>query len=530
MQQSSADDSDCHSDIENQQTSTTLNTRTTSKLQRNGSKQQNKTRVGNRDLVVGKDLVEMRDSTELYNNQQYEEVYQRLQEDGFVLLRGIIDQEKALAARHALINHLDQKNAIKHTDDTTQQPLSTYDAYIAPIPNQPNPNKLFPGWTIDAINGYVIGNKETTDNKAQKHWHSLAQSSGVRGVYASSDLQQMYNNVFVQGTQTECQKLKAQRKVVMQPDCTWLRMKGQGEVTAEHADYYYFKKATTMFSEHWSATPQQKAAQKCDTEACKTCKRSDDESNLLICDLCESLYHTSCLTPAVKLAEVSDGEWHCPSCADAPFPFYTCWTALGNVTAEGGSLCMAPGTHRLGKYNQPSRAELLPGEYTKKVENSIVWQTPSSLQPGDVIMFNIKTIHAATKNSANRFRLSLDTRLAVQTEYNTTKQQSSTKQEAIVADKKSQIKAMKPAKAIDSVVTGSFDEAAAKRRAERATTKLADDVQVPIEALKPTLLPLSKGKKRAAPLATVVIEPARPVTDGSLNNLTRRKRVKVSST
>jgi ectoine hydroxylase-related dioxygenase (phytanoyl-CoA dioxygenase family) len=39
------------------------------------------------------------------------------------------------------------------------------------------------------------------------------------------------------------------------------------------------------------------------------------------------------------------------------------------------------------------------------------WQIPRTMRAGDVILFNIKTVHAATRQMNDRVRLSMDTRV-----------------------------------------------------------------------------------------------------------------------
>ena len=33
---------------------------------------------------------------------------------------------------------------------------------------------------------------------------------------------------------------------------------------------------------------------------CETCKKFNDDENMLICDICEDTYHTYCLSPPLK--------------------------------------------------------------------------------------------------------------------------------------------------------------------------------------------------------------------------------------
>ncbi|GAV78749.1 Bromodomain domain-containing protein/PHD domain-containing protein/MBD domain-containing protein/FYRC domain-containing protein [Cephalotus follicularis] len=45
---------------------------------------------------------------------------------------------------------------------------------------------------------------------------------------------------------------------------------------------------------------------------CKVCGVDKDDDNVLLCDTCDSEYHTYCLNP--PLARIPEGNWYCPSC------------------------------------------------------------------------------------------------------------------------------------------------------------------------------------------------------------------------
>jgi hypothetical protein len=47
-------------------------------------------------------------------------------------------------------------------------------------------------------------------------------------------------------------------------------------------------------------------------QVCEACHDDADDENLLLCDTCDSGYHTYCLKP--KLTRIPSGEWHCPKC------------------------------------------------------------------------------------------------------------------------------------------------------------------------------------------------------------------------
>ncbi|CAN6448676.1 unnamed protein product [Victoria cruziana] len=48
---------------------------------------------------------------------------------------------------------------------------------------------------------------------------------------------------------------------------------------------------------------------------CKVCGIDKDDESVLLCDTCDSEYHTYCLSP--PLARIPEGNWYCPSCISA---------------------------------------------------------------------------------------------------------------------------------------------------------------------------------------------------------------------
>ncbi|CAJ0942984.1 unnamed protein product, partial [Mesorhabditis belari] len=56
--------------------------------------------------------------------------------------------------------------------------------------------------------------------------------------------------------------------------------------------------------------------------ACQVCRTSDNEDQLLLCDLCDLGYHLYCFRPVLK--QVPEGEWYCPKCKEAASGKPTC--------------------------------------------------------------------------------------------------------------------------------------------------------------------------------------------------------------
>jgi ectoine hydroxylase-related dioxygenase (phytanoyl-CoA dioxygenase family) len=85
----------------------------------------------------------------------------------------------------------------------------------------------------------------------------------------------------------------------------------------------------------------------------------------------------------------------------------TCWIPLGNYTKEGSTLCICEGSHHLNMLHQQSGEEL-PSEFNVQ-DSKWIWRT-TNVNIGDCIIFDIRSVHASTKNQTNTYRLSMDTR------------------------------------------------------------------------------------------------------------------------
>ena len=182
-------------------------------------------------------------------------------------------------------------------------------------------------------------------------------------------------------------------KIKLLPECTWLRMMSKNESTDIHADYSYFKQATNIFSTN--------------IRGMTTTKQKDN-----ICALCDKIItFKDKLDPKQGDGYGNDGEQHCITCCNKPFSFYTCWIPLQNLKPENSVLCILPKTHQLKGYEKPlGQRGLVPSEFNIKNHQ---FHIPTNIEIGDMIIFNIKTIHAATLNLQNFFRLSMDTRVYI---------------------------------------------------------------------------------------------------------------------
>lgn len=236
-------------------------------------------------------------------------------------------------------------------------------------------------------------------DSATEAWREIGNSQALTDVYNGEALHSFYSKLF--GSAHNNQHTDNHTTF---PSCTWLRAKGANEVTAEHADYYYFRENTEMFKSSWDGEKQE------DNDNCSACNTLTTQGDRVTCTLCNVTTHYFCTSPALRSNRVK-GEYHCNSCADTAYPYWTCWVSLGSADRETGRLCVVPGSHSaLTGYNRPSRSGLLPGGYSKSFAAKSIWRT-TEFGPGDIVLFNMKLVHAATEHRSQTFRISLDTRV-----------------------------------------------------------------------------------------------------------------------
>jgi hypothetical protein len=301
------------------------------------------------------------------------------------------------------------------------------------IINKPNEG----GWTVDAQTGGFVFNREA--ESAISGWKKLGNSKAVTSVYQGQDLEQLYAALFGRKRSVLQAKIQSENTSFdeasvdqidgykMLPEVTWMRAKGKGEVTAEHVDYYYFKNNTSVFKNNVHPIVEWKNRQAKAPKICVLCKvnesKQKDDDELLMCTLCNRSFHLSCLhlkksqivgVSGLYGEEKDEGEWHCKECASQPMDVFTCWISLGDYTSSNSSLCVLPKSHRLlNNFFAPLKGNLLPGDYPGLQKNAALfhWQR-AAVGLGDIILFNVKTVHGASKNTSDSFRLSMDTRVA----------------------------------------------------------------------------------------------------------------------
>ncbi len=191
-----------------------------------------KLKVGNHSLVWDKTLVPMTDSTDSYNKGLFSALREQLQHDGFLFIRNIIPYEDIYSARLTILSHLQSKGVIKEGTTLLQGIMS-------------EKQMKMPGWTIDATTGGIVDKREADSEISE--WKRIGTSTAVTNIYNGSALKKFYQNIFQEDSDSTIHAF---------PECTWIRAKGAGELTNEHADYYYFRSKTDMFSSTWNPEKQ----------------------------------------------------------------------------------------------------------------------------------------------------------------------------------------------------------------------------------------------------------------------------------
>lgn len=287
--------------------------------------------VGTRVLEEGKTLYPILDSTDIYLKGDGDELRSRLERDGYIFVRGLVQQKTAVVAQMKLLHHLKSKGLL-HTSASINEGRMIV-------------NRI-KGFVVDAESGGVVGDREPECTFAD--WKKIGNSNELISCYAGSDLERFCDLLFGSNS-------KNKKCFDLLPSCTWMRMKGSGETTVEHADLFYFKENTNIFSTHWPTKYFPKAS--FDHSTCHICQQSDKVGIKIFCDLCKRGFHGSCLKPKVTQSQLKQThEWFCSHCIEQPFNFYTCWINLGNCSTinEGGSsLCLVPGSHKIPGFNKP---------------------------------------------------------------------------------------------------------------------------------------------------------------------------------
>lgn len=255
-------------------------------------------KMGKHEMEFGsKYLGLLRDSNDILNDVQA--LHARMDEDGYLLLRGLQKRSNVEAARHMLIENLDKNGQI---------------------------DRDFP--VMDAVVKKGSGGKFLGGAQAITHTPEFL------GVVDSPEIMGFFDRYFGEKSLTF--------------DFKWLRAVGPGDNTGAHYDVVYMGRGS--------------------------------------------------------------GRLH------------TCWTPLGDIPLELGTLAVLSGSHKLEAYRKLRETYGKMDVDRDKVQGSFSnnpiemvdrfggqWLT-GEFQMGDVMIFGMFTMHGSINNMTNRYRLSCDTR------------------------------------------------------------------------------------------------------------------------
>jgi len=372
-----------------------------------------------------KQVTEMLDSNELYEKRNFSELRKKLEMEGYLFIRSVIPKQLILDARHAMLTQAAKDGSIVVNEQT-------------PLNNgrmSKQGTKFAAGYCVDGITGSETNERANIDVDA---WSELGPSAVCQHVYNGEHLQKFWKSLFGE---------QATNPLVKQ---TFLRLMGNSG-TVQHADYYYFKRDTHVFSGRDGRAAQLEMEQylkanhlwdsqlyemdeydnsKREKRRMDELKEEDEDaeddgddpniaknSDTLVCAICRSVYDKSELDEVrrnrlnTKEADFGiEGEWHCPVCALKPLSIYTTWISLSQLKSPKDSiLAMVPYSHKLKMWDLPLKNAQVPADFHWKLN----WVIPKQVDYGDIVIFNIKTIHASSlnKSSPRCYRCSFDTRL-----------------------------------------------------------------------------------------------------------------------
>lgn len=146
--------------------------------------------------------------------------------------------------------------------------------------------------TIDlrlAVGAYG-GSHEAFHEDVQEVWHNISTAYGDR-----SDLMQLAESLskkFESLYQSEVLNLVQRYTENYDPECS-------NEAVKKELD------DVSVSTDEMPKAPWEEGV-------CKVCGIDRDDDSVLLCDTCDSEYHTYCLSP--PLARIPEGNWYCPSC------------------------------------------------------------------------------------------------------------------------------------------------------------------------------------------------------------------------
>eukprot|EP01084_Bolivina_argentea_P230709 389189_1 len=180
-----------------------------------------KIQIGNKTLSYGdgKQVNDMLNSNDLYDKKDFIGLRRRLEEEGYLWIRGIVAKNIIMKARKSMLTQAYEENSIIINNKSKLN-----DARIFRI----NGKKWAEGYCIDGITGSETNSRDNINIKA---WENIGPSDICQTVYNGIHIHSFWKSLFGD---------KVTKPLLKQ---TFLRLMGSSG-TVEHADYYYFKRDT----------------------------------------------------------------------------------------------------------------------------------------------------------------------------------------------------------------------------------------------------------------------------------------------
>jgi len=275
-----------------------------------------------------------------------------------------------------------------------------------------------PGRTIQAHQGDVISGTEfyVSEDQAEKErklWKTVCNGPPIEGLLKGPEVTEILEKFAEKHSEQSAVQF---RSLNFHPFYTWLRIKGKKEMTIEHSDYFHFQRQTVLFTSPSEVADDQleflppelkdnPEARFTDESTCERCKSTERSQQMILCDECDKGYHIDCLNP--PLEEMPKDDWHCSECNPRPL-LGTVWIPLEDITVDHGTFCVLPKSHLYPLYSKPYKDFQVPNSYWKNAKGQ-PWHV-GAFEAGDMVLFDLKTVHATTKNLQEKYRLSVDTR------------------------------------------------------------------------------------------------------------------------
>ncbi len=169
---------------------------------------------------------------------------QSLDAEGYVVIRGAVPAAAVAEGRRALLTQVQRRGGLGVSNGV--DPLGP-DAPLICVPARigrtPDGRGWLPGWTVDALSGRVVDFRD----EDEAGWAQVGRSPPVQSLFDGDLLRNLTARLFGARAEPGTAVSRPSPRVQLLPQYTWLRMKGRGDVTIEHADYYFFHRSTQLF-------------------------------------------------------------------------------------------------------------------------------------------------------------------------------------------------------------------------------------------------------------------------------------------